>query len=638
MSQRLAVPASSIPVCAMVAVWFAGASGCSGRSSNDTHGAGGGDGSGATTSTHSAGGDSVSSGGGTSTAGTRSAGGDSVGSGGTALPGGEGGVAESGGLTATGGKSSSVTGGRPSGVGGTRAAGGRASDGGTVPAAGALGEGGSMAAAGTIEAGGKASTGGSPGQGATTAAGGTIGTGGAGGGAGIDGSGTGGSTGTGGSCAPPTVELTGTDAVANGPLITFDDVGSWNWFQDERAVVDVENGKLVVGSVAVNGSRQGDIEAVIYDLASGEVGPPSKLGNLSVDEYNAPALVVGPNGKYVAVWAGHRTDCNTYYSIYDGSAWSEQMTFDWTEQGCPWDGDSTHMVTYSNVWFMDGELFDIARSVGTSPNLLSSSDSGATWSYCGRLTTATPTVYVAGYYKYWGNNTDRIDFVGNEAHPRDLDTSLYSGYIQGGAIFKSTGGVRVDDALADGTAHDITEFTPVFKTGNTVGDVVIRHAWIADLVRYRDGSLGLIWTGRAGTGGDNSNPDLRLLYGRFDGSSWKLTYLGKAGPKLYPSEEDYTGVGALHPDDPTTLFISTPYDPSDETTAPARKHEIWRGTTCDGGTTFQWTPVTANSSSDNIRPIVPKWDGEHTALLWLRGDFRSVSAPISSVVGTVTRP
>ena len=59
---------------------------------------------------------------------------------------------------------------------------------------------------------------------------------------------------------------------------------------------------------------------------------------------------------------------------------------------------------------------------------------------------------MAGYYKYWGNNTDRIDFVGTEAHPRDVDTSLCHGYIQGGKVYNSAG--TVVDSMPHGHQRD----------------------------------------------------------------------------------------------------------------------------------------------------------------------------------------
>ncbi len=488
-------------------------------------------------------------------------------------------------------------------------------------------------------AGGKAS-GGVTGGGTTTETGGTAKGGSVGGGTGGSATGTagasGGATGAGGSttCAPPTVNLTGSDAVADGPLITFNDNGGWCWYQDERAVVDSKAGKLVIGSVAFGGNRNGNVEAVVYDLAAKTKIGPSKLGTLSVDDHNAPALIVRPDGGYAAMWAGHNENCNSYFSTFNGTSWAAQKTFDWTSQGCPW----SRKVTYANMWYLGTDLVSFVRSIDTSPSYLISKDNGASWTYGGRLTSTATVGYVAGYYKYWGNNTDRIDFVGTEAHPRDNNNSLYHGYVKDGKVHNSAGTV-IDQTLADKSAQDITKYTKVFATGGTVGSVKITNAWNSDLVRYADGTIGLIWTGRVGSKANNDSvTDLRLLYARFDGTAWKLTYLVQAGPKLYGDEQDYTGLGALDPDDPTTIFISTPYDPSTDTLKSGAKREIWRGTTCDNGATFKWTPVTANSTKDNYRPIVPKWDAEHRALLWMRGEYRTAQGMTMAIVGTITGP
>lgn len=580
-----------------------------------------------------------SPGGGTGTAGTGSG---AAGTSGTAGTTGGAGTSGNSGTTGSAGTSGSGTAGSigPGTAGTTGSAG-------TTGTAGTTGSGG----------GGTTGTGGTTGSGGATAGttgtagvggrGGTTGTAGRGGTMGTAGTGGSGTTGSGGmvACAPPTVTLpSGNDAVA-GTRIQFNDNGGWSWYQDERAVIDTKGNKLVIATTASGGTRNGQNEAVVYDLATNtgkRFTLPSSLSTNNVDDHNVPALLIRPDGRYLAMWSGHRVDCFSRTSIFDGTNWGSEQKIDWTPWGCPWAGASTNMITYSNPWYIGTSIFAMVRSVGTDPGVLTSADNGQTFSYYGRLMDTVQTGYVAGYFKYWGNNTDRIDFVGTEAHPRDADTSLYHGYISGGKVYNSTGTV-MDASLMDSNATstssvNINTYTPAFKTGNTVKGTKLCRLWNHDIVRYADGTVAILGQGRADncTGTPSgSDPDKRMIYLRFDGSSWKATYLAKTGPKLYASEEDYTGLSALDPDDPHTIYISTIYDPRDDTTQSA-KREIWRGTTCDNGATFSWTQVTARSTVDNIRPIVPKWDASHTALLWLNGTYTSAQTYAMKVVGLIT--
>ncbi len=45
--------------------------------------------------------------------------------------------------------------------------------------------------------------------------------------------------------------------------------------------------------------------------------------------------------------------------------------------------------------------------------------------------------------------------------------------------------------------------------------------------------------------------------------------------------------------------------------------------TNDGGLTFTWTPVTSNSSADNVRPIIPENSPYDQTLLWFNGTYNS---------------
>src|SRR5690606_20394057 len=261
-----------------------------------------------------------------------------------------------------------------------------------------------------------------------------------------------------------------------------------------------------------------------------------------------------------------------YYSTFDGQSWSQGKSFDWPSSGCP--TSSGKRITYANTWYLGDTLYSYVRSIDTSPHYLVSHDDGQTWELGGRLTSTPQVGYVAGYYKYWGNNSDRIDFFGTEAHPRDNDNSLYHGYIQDGKIHNSFGEV-IDDDFTDRDAEEVTAYTKVFATKTTINGVQLEHMWNADLVRYEDGTIAAIGSGRvSGTGSDD--PDKRLLYFRFDGTEWKTTYLARAGTKLYDSEQDYTGLGALHPDNPHIIYISTSYDPRTDTGEFGGKKEIWK--------------------------------------------------------------
>jgi hypothetical protein len=104
------------------------------------------------------------------------------------------------------------------------------------------------------------------------------------------------------------------------------------------------------------------------------------------------------------------------------------------------------------------------------------------------------------------------------------------------------------------------------------------------------------------------------------------------------------GLGALSPNDPNTIFISTRYDPravqpgvTDTNQPYSAWHEIWKGVTTNHGAAFTWTPITQNSSHDNLRPIVPPWDANNTALIWFRATYSTAQIIDGAPVGLVER-
>lgn len=409
-------------------------------------------------------------------------------------------------------------------------------------------------------------------------------------------------------------------------IIEFIKNGAWCWFQDERAVVDTVKEKLVISST----NNAASVDIAIYDLKTKKVESKKTFGKLEyLDDHNSPGLCIGPDGNYVAIWAHHYDKYFSHYSIYNGSQWSAESKYDWSK--IP--GGTDYTIAYSNVYYLSKEkrMYNFARANDRAPNFLYSDDNGKNWTYGGQLTTNSSNTYNKGYYKYWSNGIDRIDMAFTEQHPRDDTTSIYHGYLSGKSTYSTDGKVADEDIYEREKIPTFSAFTKVFAHGTKVNGATMGRCWQLDLMRYDDSSIAILFQARA----DNKEADHRNFYARHDGKEWKVTYIGKAGGPMYADEQDYTGLGALCPDDPGRIYISSPYNPGDDAST-AKKREIWRGTTTDNGATWKWEAVTSNSSVDNFRPIVPKWKKGKEALLWWRGTYTSAQNFTTDVVGILS--
>lgn len=424
-----------------------------------------------------------------------------------------------------------------------------------------------------------------------------------------------------------------------GKLITFNANGGWCWYQDERVVVDQAAGKLLIGSItdatgADGAQRDGDVDIVAYDFATGHIDRAVLHKGLGDDDHNVPALLVRPDGRYLAMYTKHGGDKLTRYRLstkpHDATSWEPEQTFDWASTP-----GSDFKATYSNLFYLPIEkrTYNFARANNRGPNILVSKDDGTTWSYAGKLVFNPKFLgYVNGYFKYASNGVDRIDFVGTEHHPRDFNNNIYHGFIRGGKMFRSDGSL-VDPDIFDNDAPNQTTLTKVFTSDAEDGKQVNTRAWTVDLHVDVDGNPYAVLSTRANDVPVNTNgvEDHRFWYARYDGHEWHVHQLAKAGRRLYDKEQDYTGLAALDPHNPNRLFISTTVDPRDDQALGV--HEMFEGTTSDGGKTWTWSPITYHSEMDNLRPIVPIWDTNHTVLLWLRGKYTTMHDYDQAVVG-----
>lgn len=104
---------------------------------------------------------------------------------------------------------------------------------------------------------------------------------------------------------------------------------------------------------------------------------------------------------------------------------------------------------------------------------------------------------------------------------------------------------------------------------------------------------------------------------------------------MYAGENEYTGLIALHPDNPDVVYISTNVNPkTGEKVKSSQKYEIYRGVTHDRGANWDWTAITESSEEDNIRPIVVSSD-KYEALLWLNGTYTTYENYDLKVLGMI---
>lgn len=429
--------------------------------------------------------------------------------------------------------------------------------------------------------------------------------------------------------------------------IELNDNGAWSWFMDPRAIID--RGRLLVGSVRATGPHResrrpgwGNVELAVWDLEEGKTQRIVLHERLEQDDHNSPGLLVLPDGRYLAAYSEHSQDRRIYWRVSTSAGnpyeWDAERTIDSPgEDGAPFGGDN---VTYMNPFRLNaepGRLYLFYRGYSHDPNYLISTDNAASWTYGGHWLIGRDGY--APYLKYASDGEDTIHFVTTEDHPRNFDNSLYHGFLRSGQLHKSDGQVVGPLSTDSQTSIHTWDFTRVFQ-----GDAD-HVAWMTDLELDDTGRPVILFTvQRAGEGlpRGQGGEDHRFYYARWDGEKWDTHEIAYAGKRLYPTEDDYTGLGAIDPGDVTRLVISTDAHP--ETGEPLisktdgrRHHELFQGATADRGATWQWTPLTRDSDADNLRPLIPGGGNEQQmAVVWMRGSYSHNRGPWTTrVMGAV---
>ncbi len=397
-----------------------------------------------------------------------------------------------------------------------------------------------------------------------------------------------------------------------GQPILLNENSSWCWFQDERAILD--GGRLLFSGV----DNAGAITVTAYDFETKEAQTSAMNSDrFKADDHNAGALLVRPDGRYLCVYAGHNHERKIRYRIS-------------AEPGNPYEWEPEQIldvharVTYSNVYRLadSGITYNFFRARVNGypylPHYMISKDDGSTWEDGGMLFSRDDGI---PYVRYTSNNIDQIHFTTTESHPRFHNNNIYHAYIKDGALHTSDG-TRIGP-LSTEAASEITpaDFTLIYEVQGE------EAAWTSDIALDKRGRPYMAFSVSKHPIRQENDPeagmDLRYHYARWDGETWKQQEIAYAGSRLYPAEQDYSGLITLHPGDPDIVYISADVDPVTNEpllTDGERRYEIFRGNRNPETDTWKWTPITRNSQKDNIRPIIVS-EGDRTVVMWLYGRY-----------------
>lgn len=412
--------------------------------------------------------------------------------------------------------------------------------------------------------------------------------------------------------------------------------GSWCWFEGERTVVDTKHpdGPLLLASTVsfapgAKGPEAGDVDVLWRNLKTGEQGAFELHDRLQQDDHNSAALWIRPDGRYVAMYSKHHADQFSRYRIsepHDPNKWSEERVLTPFEKS---------LVTYSNLYGLgkgkDAILLNFRRAFNFNPNIWISPDLGENWERVGLLLREGNDGRVRPYVRYFGDG-EQVHLVTTDGHPRDVNTSLWHGTVSrnpsGKLQLSSSTGEVLDPDLSDDNVASPKQLTLIIAPGEVVGGVKVDHAWPCDLALSPSGNPQAIFSVRV----ENSSEDHRFIYAHFDGRAWHKELLAAAGSYLYKRENDYTGLGAIHPRKFGELVIATPIDP--RTGEKTQFQEIYRGKRSEKGM-WSWDALTENSSMQNLRPEIPDWDSKQTVVLWLRGKYNTYTDQDMKAYGTL---
>lgn len=382
------------------------------------------------------------------------------------------------------------------------------------------------------------------------------------------------------------------------PQVVLSSDGAWCWFQDPRAIyLAGDRERTYTGWV----TRGGALQLGAFDHQNGEIESVTLKSNWDADDHNTSSLITLPDRRLMVFYAQHNKTglyCRTSTEPESILRWDDEVVI-----------SGENRITYSHPVYLRAEkkFYVFWRGPSWKPTVATSLD-GVSWSKERILIQGEgkQSRSIRPYLKVYSDGESAIHFTFTDGHPRNEPTnSVYYLAYHEGAFFRADG-VQVADW--EQIPIDHRESDLVYAPSRGSG-----RAWVWDVAQTASGKPVIAYTRYP------SETEHRYHYAHWDGG-WIDCEIGDSG-RWFPEtpagrverEPHYSGGLALHPGDPSVVYLSRQVEGQFEI-------EQWRkaALNCD----WNIEAITSGSRQINVRPVVP-WGtpAENAIVLWMNGSY-----------------
>jgi len=404
------------------------------------------------------------------------------------------------------------------------------------------------------------------------------------------------------------------------------DDGAWLWFNDQNVIID--------GNSIYIGCEDSHGYSVVnqYRLNSSDSTNIYKVYRLSTwskkDDHNYPSLLKLKNGKLLATYSKSPA-LNMSYRIAEViNTGTELQSLKWSEE---LNAALHSKMSYNDLISLSKEnnhVFNFFTMFNESPSIITSDINVTNWSedfkYMKQGRNGT-----SPYVKYADNETDRVDILYTDGHPRnELKNNVYHIYYKNVGFHNSDGTLIRTLEEAKNNLISPEEGTKIYD-GSSKGP-----GWVWDIEYNGKNNPVAVFISSADNEKGN---DLRYHYAEWDESAkkWNEQEIAYAGRNLYVPENHFAGGITIDPENTNKVYISSNVNPVTGGKTSTGRYQIYRGTRT--GEKWEWEQLTFNTDLDNLRPIVPKHHGSIISVVWFRGIYNTSIDFKTEVAGILGR-